>query len=417
MTRYIHSRHRTMRVNKFGSISAKANDPNLSEDFNLLFKAFLLAGLVFPPLNAKKQKLKWYAKVFEAAVHLCAISIIFVNMFFWQRRYRSVTLHFSTSLTIFLAISVRFVLCLVRRKIPYMARNLVLLYDDIMGNKPHKSLRNKIMLGFCVPVLLTIIASVLDFYHIQAERAKDEHSILFVIKSNGKGCQAWMYYMLLVLVPIKMYYAYGVSVTIFIPCVVVYTVAKRVVLALDEQIRSHDDSRFIVTNRSINVYLSFYNRLSRTIAEIDDVISPCVLLLYGLMVSGQFYTLTVLISKDTEPTSLTTVLHNVIVFLLTSGAFLLITLTASQVTEIAENIKRSLYNLADNITNNGEIAISEKDVTNSYLILIAILNGSQLTFTGWKMFNINRSFILTTMGVMISYGVIIIQIGHKNDST
>ncbi|GIX89290.1 uncharacterized protein CEXT_581441 [Caerostris extrusa] len=214
-----------------------------------------------------------------------------------------------------------------------------------------------------------------------------------------------------------MFYAYGVSVIIFIVCCEIFTVAKRAVKALNEQIESHDDTRFVVSNRNIDVYLGFYNRLSRVIVEMDDVLSPCVLLLYGLMVSGQFYTLTVLISKDTESSSLTTGLQNVIVFLLTTVAFLVITLIASKVTEVAENIKRSLYKLADNIVNSSsQLAINEKNVANSYLILIAILNGSQLSFTGWKMFNINRSFILTTMGVMISYGVIIVQIGHKNDS-
>ncbi|GBL88075.1 hypothetical protein AVEN_133727-1 [Araneus ventricosus] len=417
MTRYMHNRHRAVRVNKFEAKSPKESDENLSEDLNFLFKVLLLAGLVFPPLNSRKQKLKWFAKLFEAIVHLCAIFIIVVNIFFWQRRYSSVTLHFSTTLTIFLAIAVRFSLCLVRKKIPQMARNLVLLYDDVTWNKQHKSLKYGMMLSCFLPLILSVIASILDVYHIQAERAKEEHSIQFIIKVKGMtNYQSWVYYMFLFLVPIKMYYAYGVSVIIFIMCCEVYTIAKRIVVALNEQIENHDNSRFLITSRTLNGYLNFYNRLNQTIAEIDDVLSPCVLLLYGLMVSGQFYTLTVLISQDTETVSLPTGFQNVIVFLLTTVAFLVVTLIASQVTEVAENVKRSLYKLADSVVNNDELTVNEKEATNSYLVLIAILNGSQLSFTGWKMFNINRSFILTTMGVMISYGVIIVQIGRKNDS-
>lgn len=411
------NRRKILRVNQVEEAEAQKEngEVSLTEDINLLLKVLLFAGLVFQPLNSKKKKFNWFANVFEAVYHIFAVFIIVVNLFFWQRRYSSVTLHFSTTLTIILAILVRFALCLSRKKIPQMLRNLIHLYEDVTWRRAHKSMKKTILLSCLIPVLLTTISTILDTYHLQAMRAKEEHSIQFMIKLDviNNDNQNWMYYMFLFLGPIKMYFAYGVSVMIFIFCCVVYTLAKRIVLALNDQIRSHDNYEMVVTNRTISVYLDFYNRLNKAVADIDEVLSPCVLLLYGLMVSGQFYTLTVLISKDTETTGLTTAMQNVIVFLLTTVAFLVVTLTASKVNEVSEDVKRSLHKLANNVTEIERSVINDSGVANSYLILVSILNGSQLSFTGWRMFNINRSFILTTMGVMISYGVIIVQIGRK----
>lgn len=386
-------------------------------DVDILFKVLLATGLTFPSLNAKKTKHKVCARIFEIVINTMALFIVFVNIFFWQRRYSSVTLHFSTSLTIFFALSVRFVLYLSRGKIPKMIRNLVNLYDDITRRKPYKPLKTRILISCFTSLLLTAMTSVIDGFQIYVQRAKGEHSIQFLFKLNDTDGrhQKWMYHMFMALVPIKMYFAYGVSMLILIFCSSIYTIAKRIVLAYHDSIKKYnrDNHRVILTNNTLSVYLSYYNRITQCIAEIDDVLSPCVLLLYGLMVSAQFYTLTVLISNDTEPTSFTIGLHNSIVFLLTTVAFLVVTLTASKITEIAEDIKRSLQKLSEKVINADGTIVCGDGINNTYLVLVSILNGTQLTFTGWKMFNINRSFILTTMGVMISYGVIIVQIGRK----
>ncbi|KAG8180807.1 hypothetical protein JTE90_008592 [Oedothorax gibbosus] len=413
------NRRRIVRVNQVEEANSQKEykEETLTKDINLLLKILIFAGLVFQPLNSKKQKLSWLAHVFEVVYHIFAVFIIAVNVLFWQRRYSSTTLHFSTTLTLFLAIAVRFAMYLSRKKIPQMARDLIHLYEDVTWNKPHKSIKKTILLSSIIPVLLTTISTVLDNFHLQVMRAKEEHSIQFVINLGtiNNENQNWMIYMFLFLGPVKMYFAYGVSVTIFIFCCIIYTIAKRIVLALNDQIRSHDSYGITVTSRTISVYLDFYNRLNKAVADIDEVLSPCVLLLYGLMVSGQFYTLTVLISQDiTEQSSLTTAIQNAIVFLLTMVAFLVVTLLASKVNEVAEDVKRSLHNLSNKIAEIERSTINDEGIASSYLILVSILNGSHLSFTGWRMFNINRSFILTTMGVMISYGVIIVQIGRKS---
>lgn len=393
-----------------------AKKRGIVSDFQILFKVLRAAGLTIQ-LSNKKPKCKFCTAIFEHTINLMALFVTFVNFFFWQKRYSSLTLHFTTILTIFLALSVRFVLYLSRGQIPRMVRNLIYLYQDIMRNKPHKSVKKPILVGCFTILVLTAMASILDGYRIYIDQAKGEHSITFIIELNDTDgtYQRWMYYLFMFLVPVKMYFAYGVSVLILIFCCSVFTIVRRIISAFYDSIKrySRESSRVMLTNKMLSSYLSFYNRITQCIAEIDQVLSPCVLLLYGLMISGQFYTLTVLISEDTERTSLTTVLHNLIVFFLTTAAFLVVTLTASKITEVSEDIKRSLQKLSENVTSNDEIIFSGNGISNTYLILLSTLNGSHLSFTGWKMFNINRSFILTTMGVMISYGVIIVQIGRK----
>jgi hypothetical protein len=390
------------------------------KDFDILLKILLAAGLSFAPLNGKKRKTKFLSKFTEVAINVLALFVVLVNIFFWQRRYSSVTLHFSTFLTIFFALAVRFALFLNRGQIPRMIRHLIYLYEDITRKKPYKSLKIPILIGCVTTLFLTMTASILDGYRIHGDRAKGEHSIYFLIPLNDTDgrYQKWMHTMFMLLVPIKMYFAYGVSVVILIFCSSIYTVVKRIVYAFHDQIKQHnrESQILLLTNDMLSAYLNYYNRIIQSVSEIDKVLSPCVLLLYGLMVSGQFYTLTVLISKDTEVTSVTTGLHNFLVFLLTTVAFLVVTLTASKVTEISEDIKISLQKLSEKVTSKDEIS-SGNSINNTYLILLAILNGTHLSFTGWKMFNINRSFILTTMGVMISYGVIIVQIGRRYNNT
>lgn len=415
MNRY--SRNKTSEVQVIESTISQRN--KIVKDFEILSKVLLAAGLTFPSLKGRKMN-NFCPKLFEIIVNIMAIFVIFVNIFFWQRRYSSVTLHLTTSLTISLALSVRFVLLLYRRQIPKMIRNLILLYEDITYKKIHKSFKKPIVIGCFITLLLMIMASVLECHRIQVDENKGEHSIQFLIKLNDTDgrYQKWMFHLIICLVPIKMYFAYGVSVMILIFCCSVYTAAKRIIVSFHDHIKqSNREDTVPLTNSMISSYLNYYNRISQSVAEIDNVLSPCVLLLYGLMVSGQFYTLTVLISKDTEPTSLTTVLQNITVFLLTSAAFLVVTLCASKVTEVFEDAKRSLQKLSEKISSSDEKVFGGSNISNTYLILISILSGSHLSFTGWKMFNINRSFILTTMGVMISYGVIVVQIGRKYGGT
>ena len=410
------NRRRTIRVRDCDLYSSKKW--SVAEDFNILFKVLLAAGLTFQPLHTKKPKHKVCVRISEIVINIMELLIVFVNIFFWQNRYSSWELHFSTSLTIFLALSVRFVLYLCRRKIPKMVRNLVDLYDDITKKKPYKSLKLPILVSCFTSLILTAMASALDGFRVYVERTKDEHSIRFLIQLNDTNGihQKWMYHMFLTLVPIKMYFAYGVPMLVLIFCCSIYTISKRIMLAYHDCIKKYNKEtyRLMLTNNTLSLYLNYYNRITQCIAEIDDVLSPCVLLLYGLMICAQFYTLTVLISSDTEPTSFTTIVHNVIVFLLTTVAFLLVTLTASRTSEIAEDIKRSLQKLSEKVTSADGTTVCDDGIHNTYLVLVSILNGSHLTFTGWRMFNINRSFILTTTGVIISYGVIIVQIGRKN---
>lgn len=138
--------------------------------------------------------------------------------------------------------------------------------------------------------------------------------------------------------------------------------------------------------------------------DIDRAFSPCVFLLYCYMLSSQFCVLSHILANSGNLGPLALIVQGCQAVDNTVW-FLLLTISAASVSEAGEEISLTLRYLRETVL--------DEDLCSQEIMALMMFKGNicktHFTVTTWKMFKINRGVILTTTGVMVSYGVLSVQ--------
>lgn len=152
--------------------------------------------------------------------------------------------------------------------------------------------------------------------------------------------------------------------------------------------------------------------MSDTAARIDGVLSQVAFLQYVIIISDLSKYVYYLISRfkfsHENFLELFFVIFRVSHML---WLFFFISISASRVTEESNASLRRFHHLTIVADVNGSASSQEvaEYVYHSQLLLVQ-MSAPSVVLSGWNMFNISRSFILTVLGAVLTYTIILFQI-------
>ncbi|GIY50748.1 uncharacterized protein CDAR_476721 [Caerostris darwini] len=165
----------------------------------------------------------------------------------------------------------------------------------------------------------------------------------------------------------------------------------------------------LVTNltcQNIDKNMSSIIEATKVHQLIEDVLSPSIFLTYVLVFINFLLLVTINATEfDNSIVNLKTV-GCLIMLAWSSGCFFHLTLIGAKLTDICNEWKYLQQNIVHNCTRK---QIYGSDVI-LHLLLFNETSKLNLAFTGWGMFQLDRSLLLTMVGVIISYGVLIVTI-------
>lgn len=179
---------------------------------------------------------------------------------------------------------------------------------------------------------------------------------------------------------------------------------------------SIQDSNIKDMNRKISNFvmekIDQFNNLKHLASKTDDMLSPFAISLLSLAVSSLFETQSfTILAKGSFTNQKLNFLFEVLMTLLSFFVVTSLAFCGSKVSKSAENISQNVREFASKICPNTHSLNSELLIL--ALIFVNNCNKTEIHMTGWKMFNINKSLILSVVGGLITYGVIINQMIEK----
>ncbi|KAF8794967.1 hypothetical protein HNY73_002874 [Argiope bruennichi] len=148
---------------------------------------------------------------------------------------------------------------------------------------------------------------------------------------------------------------------------------------------------------------------------VEDGLSVCSLLLIGSNVSCFFLIFSGIAFGDQAYHHKMVLLFTICGFAMSVLEFLSVVCSANKVREEDEILKKLVVRLSERGI--CHFSHQENRISLSKLHCLALLadtiRGTELELTGWNLFALKNNLILSVVGLMITYGVLIFQFGHQ----
>lgn len=167
----------------------------------------------------------------------------------------------------------------------------------------------------------------------------------------------------------------------------------------------HQDS--VIQLSSVLKLRQYHDYLTEIVTQMDDIFSPAVFFWYSSFILSVCidiaFDVTLYFSLTDYPL-LMSILKLVVLF----GAYAIMGISASLAIEESQKCIPIFFRLTS-----VEGALSNVHLSQALQMMILHLRSSQLALTGWKFFTLNRSYMMTVIGVIISYLIIIVQLNPR----
>lgn len=380
----------------------------MQSDFDPIFKLASVFGISFSSSDknsetkVKSNKIK---KIYDIVINVIAVTSLITTVSFAHNFALSNAMVITYSIKFFGALLIRLNLLMQCSKVPVLFEHLSELYTEV-SSCSYRSLKLFIILE-CYGILLLntmmLVVSHLNLYY--ETRIQDLPRLSFLghnITNDGTLNVApfvFVAYSLNVLLS-----TFGVSTCILV-CMNVHIILRRVINSYGKKLI--ENLKKNPTKEELTEIFVTFRRIICGINEADSILSFSTFFAYVTCISCFFYILSsFLVSGAIENRPFFAVEH-FCVFLFSNFIFLTITISASKVTTAVDNLKSKVNCMS-------EIVMAKNlptDVMLNFMIMIDNIRSTNIGMTGWGMFTITRGFVLTTVGVMITYGMILFQFG------
>lgn len=153
----------------------------------------------------------------------------------------------------------------------------------------------------------------------------------------------------------------------------------------------------------LTVYTLKFNRMLDIVAEVEDLLSVPIFFSFGCLMTNQLCVMNSIIvgnNLDNHPASL---MMESMISIKNIVIFFTLTLSGASVTDEIENVVDEIRKL---------VTIPGQDFEKLSLLLQNV-NSSKVSVTAWKIFTLKRSLFLTTVSVMTTYGMLLMQIAQQ----
>lgn len=381
----------------------------MQNDFDPIFKLASLFGITFslPDRNGEVPvRMFGWKKMYDACINILAVISLITTVSVAHNFALSNAMMITYCIKCTGSLLIRFNMLTQCRRLPLLFEHLSQLLTDV-STSIYKSLKINICLQ-CLGILV-INFTLLTLMHLNAFYESKIHNLtqLNIIGYNVSNNDAFN-----VLHFVCACYSINFAISIFtvaiciLACINVHIILRRLISnfgsTLLENLKNNPTKEELTKN-----FVAF-RRIICGVNQADEVLSFCTFFSYVTCISCFFYIVSSFLVNEQKIFSRPFfAAEHFSVFLFSNFIFLAITCSASKVATAVEDLKKSV-NCMSEVVMKGNLPC---DILLNFMILIDNIKCTNVGMTGWGMFTITRGFVLTTLGVMITYGMILFQFG------
>ncbi|GIX68902.1 uncharacterized protein CEXT_545181 [Caerostris extrusa] len=203
---------------------------------------------------------------------------------------------------------------------------------------------------------------------------------------------------------------YGISAStcglVFVLCCSLYETMGKLVNVYGkslEELRQH----MVYSVKTISDSIGIFKKLIFTIDEVDAAVNMNVLLLYGAVISGLFNTAVIMINDQEMFQSPFTSVGIVWMFFTAIGVLFVMACYGSYIVDSGEEVKKRMIDYSERLIRTAP-GLSSVNMCVNFLFEITMK--VNIKVTGGGMFTINCGLLLSITSLMVTYGVLILQL-------
>lgn len=393
---------------KFCNENRDTISKKMQNDFDPIIKLASVFGITFSSSfedEVAKRKNCSLKRIYDVIINLLAIIVLITTIAFAHNFALSNAMMITYCIKYTGSLLIRLNMLVQCSKIPVLFDDLSQLLTDV-STTAYKSFKVHIYLQCLISVILNFILLALTHLHVFYESGVHNLSHLSILGHNVTN-DGHFNVVHFVFAAYSVNFAFSVfTVAICVmACMNVHVILRRIIRdfsdVLLENLKSNSTKEEL-TNAFIN-----FRRIVCGVTKADDVLSFCTFFSYVTCISCFFYSLSSFMTDKQIGNRPFFAAEQLSIFVFANVIFLTITCSASRVSSAIEDLKKKVNCMSEVVMK----ANLPCDTLLNFMILIDNIKSTDVGMTGWGMFTITRGFVLTTIGVMITYGMILFQFG------
>ncbi|GIY73648.1 uncharacterized protein CDAR_186581 [Caerostris darwini] len=360
-------------------VTVNASEADLSPDkeLEIITKFFWFSGIAFYPFDTFLSLKGFLVTCLDVGVSVLSIYFLAATVHFTATLSSHATGHaFISTFANIIGLCIRFIVLKKRRRIRKCSEIISKLNQDMMLAPDTKRTRRFLWIACGLSVLLPV--SMMVFSLITDDTACD------ILASNQRLAVEMSPLLTMIL------------------CVFVFTRLRDINRNFLAQLQSSMDMN--MPTKLFTDYTKLYGRITKTVEKVEKTFSLISFFLYGYMLSCVFSITSYMITRLPGSSYASGILFQAATFIEIVACFIFLSIRAANVNESAVEVKNLIHSLpAKRFDFNPNLTATLLQLANNF--------ASEVCVTGWGLFMINRGFILTTAGVVVTYGVILVQLG------
>ncbi|GFT45003.1 uncharacterized protein NPIL_650171 [Nephila pilipes] len=383
----------------------------MRSDFYPVFSIATYLGVSFPAhcddkeTESKTDSNTNFRKYYDVLITVITFIALVITIIFAHNFTTTKVMTLTYSVKYVAAFCIRCYMVLDNHKIPQVIKILSQLYGDI-SLSVYKSLKSKIYIQCLVLTLFNVILLALTGMRVMCEDNIQNYSSVEIFGRNitADGTINIMHILVASYMVNYCFSVFTVAVSI-LACCNVHLILRRLIKCYGDSLVQNIKNNS--TKESFTEEFSTFRRIIYAMNEADDAMSFIVFFTYVTCISCFFNTLSIFLSKDSIYGHPYLTAEMAVTFMFSVLIFITMTVSAAEVSTTGERLKHRVMCISDIVMQRN----LPTDALMNFTILTDNIKSADISMTGWGMFTITRGFVLTTVGVLITYGVLLFQFG------
>ncbi|GFX22775.1 uncharacterized protein TNCV_4839121 [Trichonephila clavipes] len=383
----------------------------MRSDFYPVFNIATYLGVSFPAQcddtgkENKNDNNVNFRKSYDIFITVITFVALIITVTFAHNFTTTKVMTLTYSIKYIAAFCIRCYMVLDNHKIPKVIKTLSQLYGDITLSV-YKSLKANIYVQCVVITVLNVILLTLTGMRVMHEDSIQNYSSVEILGRNitSDGSINIMHILVASYMVNYCFSVFTVAVSI-LACCNVHLILRRLLKCYGDSLVQNIKNN--ASKESFTEEFTTFRRIIYAMNEADDAMSFIVFFTYVTCIGCFFNTLSTFLSRDGLLGHPYLIAEMSVTFIFSVLIFIAMTVSAAEVSTTGERLKQRVTCISNIVIQRN----LPTDALLNFMILADNIKSADISMTGWGMFTITRGFVLSTVGVLITYGVLLFQFG------
>lgn len=360
----------------------------------------LIGAFAVKNREAGKKRMFYYLfrKLTAIIMHTFWLYVFFISFLSTIRLSRQFKTNFTLSLGSTLVAIIRFAVHWKMHKVESVVQSIEIFYLSITktGYRSKKCTIRSICYGGTVAALIMCGISI---KHFKVSGMFNTFTREFVFGLNlSNDTSPFFQYIPAILFTCTVFYHHFIPLIVSLYIISVFFILRNAIGKFVENLK-YDRLEGVP---DLTLYTLKFNRMLDIIAEVEELLGVAIFFLFGCLMTNQLCVMNSILGGNNvdHPASL---MMEFVISIKNIVIFFSLTLFGASVTEQIENVADELRKM---------VTVPGQDFEKLSLLLQSV-NNSKVSVTAWKIFTLKRSLFLTTLSVMTTYGMLLMQIAQQ----